>query len=754
MTRLAVPLAALLVAGAAADAAQVGAQAPAADAGARDSAARARDSVARLEPVTVTAARARRSTLDVPAAVTVLGPRDYAGRRGFGLDEALAAVPGVIAQSRYGTSDVRLVIRGYGARGAGDRSNAGTSRGVRVLVDGVPETEPDGRTAFDNVDLAAVEGVEVVRSNASALWGNAAGGVVALSTVPRVGRTLAEFESQAGSFGLRRYLARVGARLGGAPGAGTAYATFTNTTFGGWRASSDARRATLAAGVVAPLGAPGAAGDRPTTVRVTLLAANNLFHIPGPLTDAQFAADPRQANALYAARDERRRNRVARVAVGADHRAGPHSVSGTAFLNPKRLQRSERGTYRDFDRRHAGGNLVYGFAGRAFGQAHRLTAGADGASQGGAVRFHSLTPQGTRGPTLRTNKAEGAANLGAFVQDEVAFGERARLTLGARYDRVRYDYRDFLTPRLNDARAFARVTPKLGLTVRTAPAHALYASAGGGIEAPAGNEVDPAPPLDTVRAINPLLDAIRSTTYETGAKGAFHPGESAAVRRLAYDAALYVTDVRNEVVPYASGRFYFAAARARRAGAELGLSADAALGLSARLAATYNRHRYGEYVVDSAYYDRPGARADYSGNRVVGVPDVFYGGEVAWRARDAAGEGAMGTAFARAGVEARLTVQGSGRYFADDANRVRVAPFAVAGATLSFAPALGRLAPLLPGAEVGGGLRAFVAVENLFDRRYAASAFLNPDRLDGRPMAYEPGLPRGVVVGIAVGSRR
>jgi outer membrane receptor protein involved in Fe transport len=114
----------------------------------------------------------------------------------------------------------------------------------------------------------------------------------------------------------------------------------------------------------------------------------------------------------------------------------------------------------------------------------------------------------------------------------------------------------------------------------------------------------------------------------------------------------------------------------------------------------------------------------------------------------------MGTAFARAGVEARLTVQGSGRYFADDANRVRVAPFAVAGATLSFAPALGRLAPLLPGAEVGGGLRAFVAVENLFDRRYAASAFLNPDRLDGRPMAYEPGLPRGVVVGIAVGSRR
>ncbi|MEO8333711.1 MAG: hypothetical protein ABI664_01980 [bacterium] len=42
-------------------------------------------------------------------------------------------MPGLIAQSRYGTSDIRRIIRGYGARGAGDRSNAGTSRGIRVV---------------------------------------------------------------------------------------------------------------------------------------------------------------------------------------------------------------------------------------------------------------------------------------------------------------------------------------------------------------------------------------------------------------------------------------------------------------------------------------------------------------------------------------------------------------------------------------------------------------------------------------------
>ena len=81
--------------------------------------------------------------------------------------EALSRVPGVVAQSRYGTSDIRLMIRGFGARGAGDRSNSGTTRGVRVLIDGFPETEPDGRTSLDQLDLAAAEGIEVIRSNAS-----------------------------------------------------------------------------------------------------------------------------------------------------------------------------------------------------------------------------------------------------------------------------------------------------------------------------------------------------------------------------------------------------------------------------------------------------------------------------------------------------------------------------------------------------------------------------------------------------------
>ncbi|MEO7712054.1 MAG: Plug domain-containing protein, partial [Gemmatimonadaceae bacterium] len=99
-----------------------------------------------LPPLSVTASRTPVSIFDVPLAVTLIGVDVLRSRRGVGLDEALVLVPGVLAQSRSGGSDVRISIRGFGSRGAGDRSNAGTTRGVRILIDGIPETEPDGRT--------------------------------------------------------------------------------------------------------------------------------------------------------------------------------------------------------------------------------------------------------------------------------------------------------------------------------------------------------------------------------------------------------------------------------------------------------------------------------------------------------------------------------------------------------------------------------------------------------------------------------
>src|SRR5262245_39950557 len=108
------------------------------------------DTARTLPGVSVTATREPAPILRTPLAITKITAPDLRATNGYGLEDALTLVPGVVAQSRYGTSDIRLMIRGFGARGAGDRSNSGTTRGVRILLDGFPETEPDGRTAFDH----------------------------------------------------------------------------------------------------------------------------------------------------------------------------------------------------------------------------------------------------------------------------------------------------------------------------------------------------------------------------------------------------------------------------------------------------------------------------------------------------------------------------------------------------------------------------------------------------------------------------
>ena len=682
-----------------------------------------------LKPVTVTATRQTTSLFAVPLAVTQVKKAEWFGSTGYGLDQALSLVPGVVAQSRYGNQDIRIAIRGYGARGAGDRSNAGTTRGIRVLLDGIPETEPDGRTSLDGVDLAAAQSLEVVRSNASAVWGNAAGGVVSISTLPSVTDPRGTFEPMVASFGLQRYAARGSMRMGSD---GILGASFVHSDADGWRLHSASTRSLFNVSMLAPV------SDK-TNVGVYAVGSHNVFRIPGPLTEAQVAADPQQANSLYVARDERRDNRVARLGLTLDHQATEMvGVSALLYANPKALHRSERGTYRDFTRYHVGGNGIVRVA-TPFGAGVRgtLLVGADYALQDGAILFYSLSAQQGRGDTLRDNKGEGARNAGVFVSEELYFGAHERWTVaaGARYDDITYDYRSYIKPSLDDQRSFTGLTPKLGVTYRLAPQHSLYASLGGGIEVPAGNETDPAPPNDTVTALNPLLDPIRSLTAEIGTKQLWVISTSSFFRELSYDVALYQTNVKNEIIPYSGGRFYFTAGRVRRRGAELGARLSTSAGVALQAALSWNAHHYTEYRVDSVHYDstKAGVFADYSGNRVVGVPGFI---------------GALALDITPAAVKPvrlRIGVESIGSFFADDANRVKVPSYRIANLSL------GTDSPVGLGANLG--VNGFVTVNNLFDRRYIASAFLNPDVVGGEPVAFEPGFPRNVVVGVSFVAR-
>src|SRR5688572_21856712 len=159
-----------------------------------------------LEEIVVTATLLERTLDKTPASVSVVTEDDIQlGRQQLALDEALSRVPGLFMQNRYNfAQDLRLSIRGFGARGQFG------IRGVKILVDGIPETLPDGQGSVDNIDLGATSQIEVIRGPSSTLYGNASGGVISLTTEPPPETPFAEVRVSGGRYDFQKVQLKAG----------------------------------------------------------------------------------------------------------------------------------------------------------------------------------------------------------------------------------------------------------------------------------------------------------------------------------------------------------------------------------------------------------------------------------------------------------------------------------------------------------------------------------------------------------------
>src|SRR5688572_7474131 len=236
-----------------------------------------------LDRVQVIATRTPQASAEVPASVSVIEGADLAtDTLGATMSEKLSSVPGLLARNRQNLAqDEQLSIRGFGTR-----ASFGI-RGLRLLVDGVPATMPDGQGQVSHFNLATAQRIEVLRGPFSALYGNASGGVIQLFTAdgeapPSVGLALA-----GGSYGAHR--ASVDAR--GANDRFDYNVGLTRFATDGYRDHSRATRTSFNGKTNIAAGANG-----------TLTVLLNALHAPDAqdpqgLTRDQFEQDPRQASA-------------------------------------------------------------------------------------------------------------------------------------------------------------------------------------------------------------------------------------------------------------------------------------------------------------------------------------------------------------------------------------------------------------------------------------------------------------------------
>ncbi|HCS2981303.1 TPA: TonB-dependent receptor, partial [Shigella flexneri] len=226
------------------------------------------------------------SELDTPAAVSVVdGEEMRLATPRINLSESLTDVPGLQVQNRQNyAQDLQLSIRGFGSR-----STYGI-RGIRLYVDGIPATMPDGQGQTSNIDLSSVQNVEVLRGPFSALYGNASGGVMNVTTQTGQQPPTIEASSYYGSFGSWRY----GLKATGATGDGTQpgdvdyTVSTTRFTTHGYRDHSGAQKNLANAKL-------GVRIDEASKLSLIFNSVDIKADDPGGLTKAEWKANPQQA---------------------------------------------------------------------------------------------------------------------------------------------------------------------------------------------------------------------------------------------------------------------------------------------------------------------------------------------------------------------------------------------------------------------------------------------------------------------------
>jgi iron complex outermembrane receptor protein len=696
----------------------------------RDSTAQPRDSfkVYTLPPAVVSVSRVVLPLAKIPLAVhTVSSTEINRARPTWGLDEALFSVPGVYVANRYNFSvDQRLSIRGFGAR------SAFAVRGVKVLLDGIPQTLPDGQGQLTNVEFGEADRIEVLRGSSSALFGNASGGVVSISTTPVAPHTLGqELRVTAGAFDRdnRRNWSKWQSTSRFPVGSGSALVTVSRLDYEGERDHTEADLRNFNARFWLPvpsgwsLSVMADVGDQPV--------ANN----PGTLTLGELRANRDSAARFNLLRDAGKD--VRQVQGGATLKraaADGGQLVLTVFGLTRDLTNPLPQAYITIDRRAYGMRASAVKPARLGGHRALFTAGVDLQWQRddrrnfgylNPITPSTTTPDNTPGAQI-LNQLERVSEVGPFVQGVLDVTHSVSVTTGLRYDRVSFRVEDRHVSDGTDesgSRLMDAVSGTVGLTVSPTPSFTAYANVGTSFETPTTTELANRP--TGAGGFNPDLEPQTATNFELGARGIVDG-------RANWSVALFQANVRDELIsfevpdPLFPGRRYFRnAGSARHRGLEIGGAVGVARGLELISSWTYSDFEYTDYQLGSF---------DLQGEALPGIPKHAL--RLGLRAQ---------RAFAR-GVWADVDFVYSSGVGVDDtlAAAVPVDGWGVTNVRLGWQGSVGRVR-----------VAPFVALNNVFNNKYVGSVVINAAPIGGAPgRYYEPAPGRNLYLGFTLGAGR
>jgi iron complex outermembrane receptor protein len=658
-----------------------------------------------LSPIVVTATRTQQDSFDLPMAIDkVMQDAIQDAQVRMNLSESLARVPGITAPNRgQMSSDPQISSRGFGSR-----STFGT-RGVRVYVDGIPISNPDGLGNPGNIDLGIVGGIEVMRGPFSALYGNSSAGVIQLFTEKAPSRPTVTADFYAGNFDTRRSEVKATGTHKGVE----YLLDYSDFSTDGYRAQSKSRKEQATAKFGVKL-------SEDTKLTTLINWFDQFAQDPGGLTAEQVATDRRQA--AFNNRPENGNARVYRgnqqigfnleKTINANNTINLIAYGGSRFTDSYIATGGQAGRLSSIDRKFYGAEARWTNRGNLLARPYTLSFGASGGYLQDDRTDTSTTNGIVTSASVRSrNELQKAYNFDLYAQGLWAVANRWDLHAGVRQVDLRQKVNDYLPNLAGNGTGvvnYSKVTPVAGVVFKATPVLNFYANAGRGFETPTMIEISFRDTLGN--GPNLGLKPSTNTSYEIGSK--WLPNDATRVNLAFFDIS---TD--NEIVVSAnSGAYttYSNAAKTRRHGVELAVERYLTRNLSAFVAYSMLDAKF-----DESYISSTGAPVNKD-NQIPGTYKHQLYAELAWR------DPALGLVTA---IEGRH----NSKIYTNDVNSATANGYTIFNLRASLTQKAGKW-----------NITEYARIENIFDKEYIGAVRVN----DGNARFYEPAPRRNFILGV------
>lgn len=672
-----------------------------------------------LPTLHVEATRTDTTYLQTPASVFRIDAPQVDTSSQVNLTEVVKGVPSLQIRNRENyAQDLQLSMRGFGAR-----STFGV-RGIRLYVDGIPATMPDGQGQTSNIDLSSLDHVEVLTGPFSSLYGNSSGGTILTSTKEGQGKDSIELSYSGGSHDK----SRAGLVLqGGAKGANEPSYVISSSYFDtdGYREHSGAEKVLNNAKL---------SWDLDDGSKINWITNYVKIHADDPqgLTHDQWNANPKQQVPFLKQFNVRKDIEQTQTGVTWSKPINDkNELYAMAYLGNRQVTQYQSipKSTQDASINHAGGVIdferdYYGadfrWTGKELLPNTTLSVGvaldAMDEDRKGFENFnlvHGQPSYGVKG-NLRRDEDNTLWNIDPYLQASWQFLPTWRLDTGVRYSNVHYKSKDNYLSNGDDSGKtdYSKVLPSAALSWQILPELMAYVSYAKGFETPTFTEMAYRP--DGESGFNFDLTASTSNTYETGLKSQNQLGD--------FTLAVFQTKTKDDIVSAgnSNGRSTFRNAdKTLREGLEFGWNKKLWRDLTATASYTY---------LDATFdADIPalGSIAQISsGNAIPGIAKNQAYASLAWQPSH--------------GLYGGVDVQYMDKVYVNDTNSDAAPSYSVTSANVGYAWVMG-----------DWKVNSFARVDNLFDKNYAGSVIVN-DSTQPVGRYFEPADGRNWSAGLRV----